>query len=49
MLRDRGLRLVEIVALAAALFPIVHLRWWAVLLTLPALLTAALADRARRA
>lgn len=48
MLRDRTLRLVELAALAAAVFPIVHLRWWAAALTFPALLTAALAARARQ-
>jgi hypothetical protein len=48
VLRDRTLRLVELTALAAALLPIVHLRWWAAALTLPALATAAVAARARR-
>lgn len=46
-MHPRLARPIELAALAAALFPIVHLRWWAPGLTLPALLLAALADRAR--
>jgi hypothetical protein len=44
----RASRAVEVAALAAALFPIVHLRWRAPALTLPALLVAALADRVQQ-